>query len=120
MSGLFWVRALACAYFTFHVILVIVATYDEFWKFLTNLTYIVVMINYQLLFYAHLKNGDYGKTVYRIPSTKELSQAPYTMYRTCTFLYEFGISMTLTVAFAFWLIEFPALCLRGDAFEWGF
>lgn len=27
--------------------------------------------------------------------------------------------MTLTVAIAFWLIEFPALWLRGDAFEWG-
>jgi len=34
-------------------------------------------------------------------------------------MYELAVHMTLTVAIAFWLIEFPALWLRGDVFEWG-
>ena len=40
------------------------------------------------------------------------------MYRLVTFLYEFSLHMSLTVAFAFWLIEIPALALKGSVFNW--
>ena len=62
---LFWVRFVACGYFTFHVTLVIVNTYDEFWMYLTNLTYCFVMMAYCVIFYAHLKNQDYAKAEWR-------------------------------------------------------
>ena len=72
IKTLFWVRAIACGYFTFHCTLVVIVTYDEFWKFLTNLTYIMAMISYHFLFWAHCKNQDYKKSEYRRPDLQEL------------------------------------------------
>ena len=39
-------RLLAAIYFTVHVSIIVVVTYDEFWKYFTNLTYCLVMPAY--------------------------------------------------------------------------
>ena len=119
MKWLALVRAFAASYFTFHVGLVLFFTFEEFWMYLTNLTYVVVMITYIVLTYAHAKNGDFtGGWSYRHPDQSSLHRSPYTMFRQVTLLYELSLHMSLTVAFAFWLIEIPALSLKGSVFEW--
>lgn len=119
LQRLVYVRAFACWYFTCHAGLVIIATYDEFWMYLTNLTYCAVMITYQIIFYAHYTNGDLNKTEWKEPSKSDIQKPPYTLYRAGTFMYELATHMTLTVALAFWLIEMPSLNLNGSVFMWG-
>ena len=64
-----WLRAYACAYFTFHAILVAIATVEEFWMYLTNLTYLLVMVSYHVLLWAHVINGDFSKAQYAEPTS---------------------------------------------------
>lgn len=114
-------RGLTAIYFTAHVLIVLIATIEDFWKYLTNLTYVVVMINYLLIVFAHAKNGDFSASFYggyQQPDHRSLHRSPYNLYRPVTFLYEFSLHMSLTVAFAFWLIEIPALALKGSVFNW--
>ena len=115
-------RAFAAIYFVIHVGLVLFFTFEEFWKYLTNLVYVVVMLNYLVLVYAHVRNGDFTFSLtneaYKHPDLSSLTQQPYTLYRVVTLFYEFSIHMSLTVAFAFWLIEIPALALKGSVFNW--
>lgn len=118
VKWLAYVRGFAAIYFIFHVNLVLIATFEEFWMYLTNLTYVAVMFNYTLLAYAHYKNGDYRRAKYEHPDHYQLRDNPYTLYRYVTILYELSLHMSLTVAFAFWLIEIPALALRGSIYEW--
>ena len=120
IKWLAYVRLFAAVYFTFHATLVVVATFEDFWKYLTNLTYIAVMLAYQVLLYAHLVNKDFGKNEYQEPTSAELGQGGFRVYRLGIFLYELAVHMTLTVAFAFWLIEMPALALEGNVYEWQF
>jgi L-asparagine transporter-like permease len=114
-----WLRALTCAYFTFHALLVSIASYEDFWKYLTNLTYIIAMICYHLILWSHVANGDFTKTEYKEPTALDLQKSPFGMYTWCIFFYELSIHLSLTVALAFWMIEMPALCLSGNAFFWG-
>ena len=115
-----WLRAVAAAYFTFHAALVIIASTEDFWKYLTNLTYICVMPSYILLAIAHLKNGDFTKAVYVEPTSDDLAKAPLTWFKWAIFMYELSMHLTLTVAMAFWLIEMPALALNGSVYSWKF
>ena len=110
-----YLRAIAALYFTGHVILVVTVTYDEFWKFLTNLTYILCMPAYQMLFYAHIKNGDFTKQAYVSPSTEDLrsNKAPFHVFKAAQFMYELGVHLALTVALAFWMVEMPAMALEN-------
>jgi len=39
------------------------------------------------------------------------------MWKTITTLYEWTISISLTVVFAFWFLEIPAMGLRGDFYK---
>ena len=53
IQWLAWSRALSAAFFTFYATLVIVAQTEEFWKYLTNLTYITNFLAFAMLFLLH-------------------------------------------------------------------
>ena len=54
-------RVFLMIYFIGHNIFVIIATYEVFWMFLTNLAHIVCMITYIMLVVLHCKKGDFRK-----------------------------------------------------------
>ena len=41
------------------------------------------------------------------------------MWKVVTAMYEWTLSISLTIVFAFWFIEIPAMGMRGDFYELG-
>ena len=113
VQWLAWFRAAAAVFFVIYAAIVMIGQTEEFWKYLTNLTYITNMFAFTLLTYLHYVNGDFTRSTYQAPSHSDLNASPFTYAKIGTYLYELSQNMNLLVAIAFWLVELPALCMTG-------
>ena len=98
---------------------VVVATTETFWQFLTNLTYIVIMVTYIALSILHFQKGDYklcqkpSRDSSYSDDDEVREELPVCCEAKCwkllTLLYELSLSLILLVFIAFWFIELPAV-----------
>ena len=107
-------RTLICLYFLGQLSLNLSLVYETFYLYLTNWALASCALTYSLMAIAHCVNKDFKKESYEEVEPLSRKSCPFDMWQLVTALYEWTLSIQVTVTLAFWFIEIPAMGLRGD------
>ena len=111
-------RLVVAVYFLGQLAFNLYQVYETFYLYLTNWALASCAFTYPILALGHCLNNDFTKIEEADGKAEKKNNKCFKkLWKPITALYEWSISVQLTVTLAFWCVEIPAMGMRGDFYS---
>ena len=111
-------RLVVAIYFLGQLAFNLYQVYETFYLYLTNWALASCAVTYPILALGHCLNNDFRKVDEADDKAEKKNHKCFKkLWKPITALYEWSISVQLTVTLAFWCVEIPAMGMRGDFYS---